>query len=114
MNSTLIDGKSHEDVSRIFKRVKTFISYDAYTAYSIFATLCGCESIVVPEKGVEKEIWYPDKKDRDGIAYGFDDLDHARETAHRVKMNVAAAEDENQEIVSAFCRDAIRFFSDRY
>lgn len=84
-NAILIDNLSHKEVAEVFKRCKRFISYDSYTAYSIFAALCGCESIVIPEEGVCEEAWYPDPQDRYGIAYGFDRLEHARETAHLVK-----------------------------
>ncbi len=87
-NSILIDGKSHEEVSEIFKRVKTFISYDSYTAYSLFAVLCGCESIVIPDEGVSEEEWYPNPTDRYGLSYGFSNVERAKVTAHLVKVHV--------------------------
>lgn len=81
-NSILIDGKSHAEVAQIFKSVKQFVSYDTYTAYSIFAVLCGCESIVIPDEGVTEAEWYPNVEDRYGIAYGFSRLEWAATTAH--------------------------------
>ena len=70
-DSILIDGKSHAEVANIFKHAEVFISYDSLTAYSRFAALCGCTSIVVPDEGVSIDDWYPDKSDRFGISYGF-------------------------------------------
>lgn len=89
-DSILIDSLSHEEVAKLFKQAKRFICYDDYTAYSIFATLCGCTSIVVPDSGVVIEQWYPKKSDRYGIAYGFDDeqLEWCKQTSHLVKEHI--------------------------
>ena len=73
-DSVLVDKLSHTELAKVFNRVQTCISYDAYTMYSLYAALCGCVSVVVPEPGVSKEQWYPDPKDRYGLAYGFDDI----------------------------------------
>ena len=97
--SVLIDGKSNSEIASIFKRVKTFISYDTYTAYSRFAVLCGCESIVIPDQGVSKEQWHPNPADRYGLAYGFSDVEAASETAHLVKEYLLAKESKSIENV---------------
>ncbi|WP_256383790.1 WavQ [Photobacterium toruni] len=75
-----IDNLSHVEISKIFKKVKRFISYDAYSAYIGFAVLCGCEVIVIPEAGISKIEWQPVEQKRYGIAYGFDDLEWANKT----------------------------------
>jgi hypothetical protein len=108
-NSILIDGKTHEEISRIFKSVKTFISYDPYTAYSIFAVLCGCDSVVIPDEGVDENEWYPDPSDRYGIAYGFARLEESRKTAHLVKDHVIAEEKRSVKNVQS-CVDEIEAF----
>ncbi len=97
--SILIDGKSNTEIASIFKRVKTFVSYDTYTAYSRFAVLCGCESIVIPDQGVTKEQWRPNPAERYGLAYGFSDVGAARETAHLVKENILSEERQSIENV---------------
>lgn len=108
-NSILIDGKTHEEVSKIFKSVKTFISYDPYTAYSIFAVLCGCDSIVIPDEGVNENEWYPDPSDRYGISYGFSRLDESRKTAQLVKEHVIEEEKKSVKNVQS-CVDEIEAF----
>lgn len=109
-NSVLIDGKSHAEVAAILKRVKTFISYDVYTAYSSFAVLCGAESVVIPDSGVDKHAWFPDPADRYGVAYGFDDMHWALETAPLVIGRMKAKEAISMENVAHFAKDVLQYF----
>lgn len=109
-DSILIDGMSHKEVASVFKKVKRFISYDTYTAYSIFAVLCGCESVVIADDGVSEEEWYPSEEDRYGIAYGFDRLDWALSTKE-LQINRVHKEHENSiSSVARFAKAAIAFF----
>lgn len=112
-NSILIDGMSHEEVANVFRRVKRFISYDLYTAYSVFAALCGCDSIVVPEDGRTKEEWFRLPEDRYGIAYGFDDIDHMRDTRHLLIEKVKRDHLKNEERVAEFINESQTFFEER-
>ncbi len=109
-DSVQIDGKPHEEVAAIFRKVKRFISYDAYTAYSSFATLCGAESIVVPDEGISKEAWYADPADRYGVAYGFDDLDWAHQTAGRLLEHMMQKERSSIDSVKGFLGEVIPYF----
>jgi hypothetical protein len=112
-DSILIDGKSNREVAAIFKSVKSFISYDTYTAYSIFAVLCGCDSIVIPDEGVTEEEWYSDPADRYGIAYGFAKLEESRKTAHLVKQHILEEEERSIKNASIFIKEASDYFSRR-
>jgi hypothetical protein len=112
-DSILIDGKSHAEIADIFKRVKTFISYDAYTAFSRLAVLCGCESVVIPDEGVGEEEWRPDPSSRYGIAYGFENLEKARQTAPMLKEIVEREQSESVTHVARFMEEANTFFSRR-
>lgn len=110
-DSILIDGKSLEEIAAIFKRVKTFISYDPYTAFSSFAVLCGAESVVVPDAGVSRQQWYSSQTDRYGVAYGFDDLPWARATAGMLPGQLRAREHKSVASVRDFAEEAIGFFN---
>lgn len=79
-HSILIDGKSHDEISKIFNDVEFCISYDTYTMYSVYASMCGCKSIIVPEDSITKEQWCPDINQSYGLAYGFDDIEYAEAT----------------------------------
>lgn len=109
-NSILIDGLSHTEISSIFKRVKTFISYDTKTAFSAFAAICGADSIVIPDPGVELEAWEPDVQYRYGIAYGFENVEWARQT--RPLMMMAIQNDINKvpEMIHSFVKEVNSYF----
>lgn len=110
-DSILIDGKSHAEVARIFKNVKTFISYDTYTAYSIFAVLCGCDSVVIPDEGVSQEVWYPNPEDRYGIAYGLENITQARMTSSLVLGRVVNEEAKSIKNVMSFIDEVENYFA---
>lgn len=106
----LIDGKSHEEIAEIFSSVEKFISYDEYTAYSLFAVLSGCDSIVIPTEGQSEEQWRPKIEDRYGIAYGFERLEWARKTAILCKENIFREVHEVDKRVKNFVKEANDFF----
>ncbi len=110
-DSILIDGKSHEEIAEIFKRVKTFISYDLWTAYSRFACLAGCDSVVVPQEGIDKAQWAPEVSSRMGIAYGFDDLEEARRTRSDLVTYYLDSDRSGMEMTRAFVAEADAYFA---
>lgn len=114
-NSIALDDKSHEEIAQIFKRAKRFICYDDYTAYSIFAVLAGCESIVVPAPDISIEQWYPNITDRYGIAYGFSEeqLQWARETKHKVLEHVIQEHQLTDQRVLACINEMCKFFGEK-
>lgn len=109
-DAILIDGMSHESIAEVFKKVKQFISYDTYSAYSTFAVMCGCESIVVPDEGKSKHEWYPDVVKRYGLAYGFDDLDFARNTRKLKLEHISSMEKSNTASVISFINETMDYF----
>ena len=110
--SILIDGKSHAEVAQIFAKVERFISYDPLTAYSRFAVLSGCVSIVIPDPDISVDQWYPNEKDRWGIAYGLSDsmLAEAKETSHLVGRQIEQEEEKCKEDITRFLRNVDRYF----
>jgi hypothetical protein len=109
-DSIRIDGMSHREIGDIFRTVETFVSYDSYTAYSWFAALAGCDSVVVPDEGITEDVWYPDPADRYGISYGWNGLEGARQTRHLVRQRLVAEQDNNLETVARFVANASAFF----
>lgn len=109
-NAILIDGKSHNEISEIFKTVRLFISYDLYTAYSDFAVLCGCVSVVIPEDGLSEERWRADPATRYGIAYGFDKVEQAAKTAHLVLEHILEEQRNETKKIESFINEVYTFF----
>ena len=112
-DGVLIDDKPHQEIAQIFKSVKTFVSYDAYTLFSRLASIAGCDSVVVPLDGMSKEQWVPDPADRYGVAYGFDDLDHARRTRQQLIDATLAEEDRTRQSAREFVDEVNAFFGNR-
>ncbi|ELP34393.1 hypothetical protein [Rhodopirellula baltica] len=113
--SILLDGKTHTEIARIFKRSKRFISYDDYTAYSKLAACSGCESIVAPTPNTTPEQWRPSVEDRYGIAYGTspDQLEWARKTQTIAKDTLHQEEMDSTESVRRCLAEAVEYFNDR-
>ena len=105
-----LDGLTHEESAKIFKRSTQFICFDPHTAYSQFAALCGTQSVVVPEPGVTAEQIYYRDSERYGIAYGFDDLPRAMETVPLIRETMQRDEVEALKSVKRFAEDAQAFF----
>lgn len=79
-DSICVDGKSHHEIAKIFNECHTFYSYDPHTYYSTYASMCGCDSIVIPPSSLSKTDWKNSTEDTYGIAYGIDDLERAKKT----------------------------------
>lgn len=109
--SILIDDKKHEEVAEIFKRVKYFISYDLYTGYSLFAIMCGCIPIVIPEENLSLTEWQSDPNMRLGIAYGFDQVEEAIQNRDVALHLIAEKENESIRNVEKFIIESRKYFS---
>lgn len=110
-DSILIDGKSHAEIAAIFKRVKQFISYDTYTAYSILAPLCGCDSVIIPDEGVTEDAWLPDPASRYGLAYGFENVEASRLSRLFLAKKIQDDLGSNSIKTSIFISECERYFS---
>ncbi|MFO1091103.1 MAG: hypothetical protein U1E46_16130 [Hyphomicrobiales bacterium] len=98
-----LDGKSHEEIAEAFNRCEVFYSYDEATMYSQYAALCGCLSIVIPGNYSSRTAWVEGYSiAKYGIAYGLNDVEHARATMHLVRPLLEHREQEGVESVRAF------------
>jgi len=94
---------SDKEKAQFFNGIKTFISYDPATFITIQAALCGCEVIVIPDEDGEFSEDHLKQKNRiNGVAYGFDDLEWARETLHLLKPSMEETNKQNLETISKF------------
>jgi hypothetical protein len=82
MSIEIPDNARMQDLLQIFNTTKRFYCYDSCSYLSTIAALCGCESIAVPEPGLDKETWLDMCPGlRNGVAYGEDDLERALSTS---------------------------------
>jgi hypothetical protein len=101
-DAVCIDNMTHEQAAKTLGEKEFFYCYDSYTAYSYFASLAGCTSIVVPDSYVSIDEWRPDTQSRCGIAYGVENVPFAISTAHLVLPWLEHLESESQASVSSF------------
>lgn len=83
----IIDSLSEREKVKKFNECEYCISYDTQTSYSSIAALCGCISVVIPEKGKTWREYRGTDQERYGIAFGFtkEEIDWALETKGKVK-----------------------------
>lgn len=102
-DAVLIDGLSHAEINGIFNRCEVFYSYDEATMYSQYAAICGCQSVVIPGEHADRADWAGHHDlCRYGVAYGLDDLDHARTTRKDLLIALAQKERDGIETVKRF------------
>jgi hypothetical protein len=109
--SILVDGLSHEDTAQVFNEAEYCISYDTYTMYNVYAAMCGCIPIVIPEEGITKEQWQPVEEGRYGMAYGFDDIEYAKQTRPLLLNYLEKQECESNESVKSFVEKCKKYFN---
>lgn len=113
-NSICIDDLSHQEISKIFNQTEYFISYDTHTMYSIYALMCGCKSIVIPDEDISKEIWQPIEEIRSGISYGFDDQEYNENNKSRLFSYLKQIDDNTNDSVKIFVSKCELFFNSSY
>lgn len=109
-DSILIDGKSHQEIAQIFNQVEYCYSYDTYTMYSMYAAMCGCLSIVIPENNVSRDEWLPEVERGYGIAYGMDDIPYAKKTLPLLQSLLSDAETQTTKEIEHFIETCLKTF----
>jgi hypothetical protein len=109
-DAILVDALSHAEKAEVFNQVRILYSYDLYTLYSIYAALCGCISVVVPQPGLPKEKWIPDERDRYGMAYGEEEIDWAIATRDKLVARLASVEAEQEGMLRSFVVKCVAAF----
>ena len=78
----------------VFNRSGLFICYDDHTMLPRLAALCGCPAVIIPGS-LTREEREALGDTFDGVAYGFDDAERARETLPKIRERVAQIEEES-------------------
>ena len=104
-------------LKEMFNNYETFICYDDRTFIPVQAALCGCNSIVVPiEGGRTIEQWreFINVGHAYGIAYGFDQVDWAKETRHLLRDELIKLGNSNIEDIRKMIKDCYNWFNIEY
>ena len=95
--------KGLEHMANLYNKARILISYDANTFSSVHAALCGCISVVAPERGVVSEVqkaesWYQEY----GIAYGYADIPRALRTLNQLRPQMERERAKTLKNVESF------------
>lgn len=105
-DSICIDGEIADNFKLLVEtlnKTKIFISYDTATYYSIIAALCGAISVVVPYGSYTKDEFHKLRPaTKYGVAYGFDEIQWAIDTKHKVREHLESMESECNVLLDEF------------
>lgn len=89
---------------QILQESEYFLSFEKYTASNVFAALCGCKVIVLDKnKEFDEKIEnLPDYNK--GIAFGFENLQHANNTIHLLRDQIKDIENKQKLQVKDFVK----------
>jgi hypothetical protein len=110
----LPDGSKRARLEQ-FARLDRFYTTDPATFLSVEAAMAGTTSIVMPVPGVSKSDWLASVGDefRFGVAYGEDDIPHARQTLPCVMPLLRRKSAQERAQIRRFIHDTVAFFSRR-
>ena len=97
---------------QVFNKCEYCISYDTQTAYSRIAAICGCVSIVVPEKGKNWMDYCDSVEEKYGVAYGFneEEIEWAKKTADRTLQSLVQLNSECEKNTEDFIKICETYF----
>lgn len=90
---------SDESLIRIFNSCKRFYCYDTESYLSVLASLCGCDSIVVPNETVSRDLIMKQFPFEYGIAYGEEEIPLARKSRENLRKVLQVKELKQEEEV---------------
>lgn len=100
-----------EEFNVALNEIRYFISFDSVTYNSIIAALAGCVSIVIPSVGVTREQYFESNPGlKNGIAYGFADIEHQVATRVDLIKGLDQAEAKNLAAMERFVAGVNEFF----
>jgi hypothetical protein len=105
-DSVVVDDLAHEDRAAVFNRVRFCYSYDLYTYYTVYAALCGCTPVIVPQPGLSEQEWQPQESNRLGLAYGEQKIPWAEATRQQLRDHIAERREIEDATVAAFVKKA--------
>ena len=82
----VIDELPEKEKVNVFNECEYCISLDTQTAYSQIAALCGCKSIVIPEKGKTKSDYLKSDDVSYGVSYSLDENEISKAYEERLLL----------------------------
>jgi hypothetical protein len=103
--------KTFEEIRFKLRRAKYFISFDILSFWSTIASMCGAISVVIPSKHKSSFDFYSDHIYKNGVAYGFEDIDISLKTKENMYDYFFNLESQNEENTSKFRDKCYSYFN---
>jgi hypothetical protein len=102
-DAILIDGMTHEETAEVFNKTKVLYSHDPFTQYMIYAAMCGCIPVVIPQldKALHDQLTNR-REPRWGIAYGEEEIGWALKTRGKLLDKIFKEQESENELLKAF------------
>ena len=92
-------------IKNLMNKSEIFLCFDACSFVAAQAALCGCKTIVIPDRGVSKEQWRENHTyTKYGIAYGHEDMQYASETKDMLRPYLKELEEKKLQTVHDFVK----------
>lgn len=100
-NSEHIPLGNWEGIVSVFNNKKYFLTYDDSTYFLLISALCGCIPIILYDNKKEN---YRDNNPlmKYGVAYGFDEIEHAKNTINLVRNYLIEHDERSIDTVKTF------------
>lgn len=111
----IVDNLSEKEKVQVFNECEYCISYDTQTAYSALASICGCISVIVPEKGKTREDYIPNGETGFGVAFGFseEEIQFAISTRDKLIKYYKSLNTEGEKQAQYFIDECEKVFKNR-
>ena len=102
-----------EAAARLLNQKEIFYCYDTACYWATLAALCGCPALVIPDGRRTPADWHAAFPNYDyGVAYGPEELPHARATVPRVADHLRSLEARDLGLIHEFVRRTQSAFAD--
>lgn len=98
---------SDEYLIKLFNVCERFYCYDTESHLNVLASLCGCDSVVVPSKTSKREEVMGQSVFKYGVAYGVQEIEKARETRDQLRTYLLDRESKQAQDVKILFTEII-------
>jgi len=79
-----------------------FITYDNATFFSVAASLCGCNSVILYDGIKNENLKHKVESFKYGISYGFEEVEETKKTSHLLRGHLENIEKESIQSIKDF------------
>lgn len=114
INGVVIDDLTEKQKVEVFNSCEYCVSYDTQTAYSSIAALCGCISVVIPEKGKKRKDYLSEGEQGFGVAFGFEksEIEYAKSTVGKLYEEYEKINNDSINEVEKFIKKCKQYFGE--